>query len=190
MLRSRSGRSIASVDYAKEHRAAIGPPGTFLDTSPCIVSIAVRSPGRLPGFHPSSRRRRKPPPPRDRRSRAPRAFAVPHRRAGAPPDPRFRLPGSARLSSVGHSSETSPLLGKPDGRSISKSVVKSDTWMLIVTQPPELGVAGSLPGRGATRHAEPRSGDGNPAWVTILPERGRSSRACVPEVLRSEASLP
>ena len=77
---------------------------------------------------------------------------------------------------AGHSSETSPLLGRPDGRSILKSDGKSDSWMLIVAQPPELGVAGSLPGRGATRHAEPRSGDGNPAWVTILRGRGRSFR--------------
>ena len=83
-----------------------------------------------------------------------------------------QAPGSRSLrfvappESAGNSSEATPLLGKPNGRSISKSDEKSGTWMLIVTQPPKLGVAGSLPGRGATRHAEPRSGDGNPAWVT------------------------
>ena len=36
-----------------------------------------------------------------------------------------RRPGAARRSIAGHSSETSPLLGKLDGRSISKSLLKS-----------------------------------------------------------------
>ena len=60
--------------------------------------------------------------------------------------------------------------------------------MLIVAQPPELGVAGSLPGRRATRHAEPRSGDGNPARVTTLRERGRSLRSRVSGAVRLEKS--
>jgi hypothetical protein len=55
---------------------------------------------------------------------------------------------------TGNSSETSPLYGKPDGRSFLKSAVESSGWGGFDPYSPELSVAGS-----------------NPAWVTIFPSR-------------------